>query len=155
MEDLDLREVVKASVEATRPLFDSKGQHISLRLPEMYCAVRGDKRRLEQVLINLLSNAHKYSSTGSRVAVRVTRAGNECVVSVRDNGPGVPEEDREGIFERFYRSSLHRQDRTASTGLGLPIARAVAEMHGGRLWLEVAPEGGSIFNLALPLTAGD
>ena len=153
MEGLDMREVVKTSVKATHTLFDSKGQHLSLHLPEAYCAVRGDKQRLEQVLINLLTNAHKYSPPGSRVVVRGARAGNECVVSVRDNGPGVPPDEQERIFERFYRSSLHRQDRTASTGLGLPIARTVAEMHGGRLWLETAPDGGSIFMLALPLSA--
>ena len=98
MEDLDLRDVVKASAEATRPLFDSKGQHLSMHLPEAYCSVRGDKQRLEQVLLNLLSNAHKYSPSGSRVAIRVTRAGSECVVSVRDNGPGVPAEDRRGYL---------------------------------------------------------
>ena len=150
MEELDMREVVGASAEATRTLFESKSQQLSLHLPEVYCAVKGDKQRLEQVLINLLSNAHKYSPPGSRVAVRAWRAGDECLVSVRDNGPGVPAEERERVFERFYRSSLHRQDRTASTGLGLPIARTVAEMHGGRLWLEGASDGGSVFTLALP-----
>jgi two-component system sensor histidine kinase TctE len=73
------------------------------------------------------------------------------LLSVRDNGPGVPEDEREAIFERFYRSSLHRNDRTASTGLGLPIARTVAELHKGSVWVEPAPGGGALFWLALPL----
>ena len=153
IEELDMREVVKASVEATMPLFESKGQHLSMHLPEAYCAVRGDRQRLEQVIINLLSNAHKYSPAGARIDVRIQRSGGECSVSVRDNGPGIPEEERELIFERFYRSSLHRRDRTPSTGLGLPIARKIAEMHKGRVWTEAAQGGGSIFTLKLPLHA--
>lgn len=151
MEELDLRDVVRSSIEATRPLFESKQQTLSIHLPEVYCGVRGDEARLEQVLINLLSNAHKYSPEKSRVEVRVIRSGTECTVSVRDNGPGVPPEESELIFERFYRSSVHRQDRTASTGLGLPIARKISELHGGRLWVEPAPGGGSVFFMALPI----
>ncbi len=85
--------------------------------------------------------------------MRALRTGNEVQVLVRDNGPGIPPDEREHIFERFYRSSQHRQDRTASTGLGLPIARTIAELHRGRLWADAAPGGGSIFTLALPIQA--
>lgn len=148
---LDLREVVRDSVNATRALFESKQQHLTLHVPEVHCNVRGDTQRLEQVIINLLSNANKYTPTGAPVEVRVVRTAVECRVMVRDKGPGVPSEDRERIFERFHRSSLHRNDRTASTGLGLPIARTIAEMHQGRVWFEPAPGGGSIFTLALPV----
>ena len=134
-EEVDLRDVVTASVQTTMPLFESKNQELRVRLSEARCAVRGDAARLEQVLINLLSNAHKYTPAGSKVEIRVVRSGAECRVTVRDNGPGVPQEEQEQIFDRFFRSSLHRQDRTSSTGLALPIARKVAEMHEGRLWV--------------------
>ncbi|HEX9990994.1 MAG TPA: GAF domain-containing sensor histidine kinase [Chloroflexia bacterium] len=169
LEELDVRDVITEAVQATKPLFESKGQELAVRLPEAQCAIRGDRQRLEQVLINLLSNAHKYTPNGSKVEIRAARSaaqnperpqertgkeepalGRRCVVIVRDNGPGVPPDEVEHIFERFYRSSLHRNDRTASTGLGLPIARTVAEIHGGRLWVESAPGGGSLFTLALP-----
>jgi signal transduction histidine kinase len=150
LEEVDLREVVRDSVEATGQLFESKDQNLDVRLPEARCNVKGDRQRLEQVVINLLSNAHKYSAPGSRVEIRALRSGDECMVAVRDNGPGVPPDERERIFERFYRSSIHRNDRTASTGLGLPIARTVAEMHHGRVWAEPAQGQGSIFTLALP-----
>jgi signal transduction histidine kinase len=150
LEEMDLREVVTASVEATGPLFESKDQHVNVHLPEVYCPVRGDRQRLEQIVINLLSNAHKYTPAGSRIVVRTIRSSDSCTVSVRDNGPGVPELERELVFDRFYRSTLHRKDRTPSTGLGLPIARKIAEMHGGRLWVEGAQGGGSIFTLELP-----
>lgn len=151
IENLDLREVARASVGATTPLFESKGQLVTLRLPEVYCGTRGDRQRLEQVLINLLSNANKYSPVGSPVEIRVLRTGKECLALVRDNGPGVEQSESEAIFERFYRSNRHRNDRTSSTGLGLPIARKIAEMHRGRLWVDPAPCGGSIFTLALPV----
>jgi signal transduction histidine kinase len=149
-EIVDLREVVRDSVEATMPLFTARNQNLSMKLPETSSAVLGDRQRLEQIVINLLSNANKYSPEGSSIEVRITRSGDESLVTVRDNGPGVPEEERELIFRNFYRSSLHRNDRTASTGLGLPIARKIAEMHGGKLWVEPGQGGGSIFALALP-----
>ncbi len=153
LEDLDLREVVSASVESIAPLFDSKSQKLGVHLPEFRCGVLGDRRRLEQVVINLLSNANKYSPSGTQIEIRVVRSGDEYHVAVRDSGPGVPADERERIFDRFYRSSLHRTDRTASTGLGLPIARKVAEMHKGQVGVESAPGGGSIFTLALPRAA--
>jgi signal transduction histidine kinase len=148
--DLDLREVISATVESVAPLFESKHQRLDVRLPETYCGVRGDRQRLEQVVINLLSNANKYSPPNTQVEIKAVRSGDGCLVVVRDNGSGVPQEERERIFDRFYRSSLHRTDRTPSTGLGLPIARKVAELHKGRLWVDAAPGGGSIFTLALP-----
>ena len=152
MEQIDLREVVRECVEEVNPLFTNREQTLVARLPEAHCDVLGDRRRLEQVLINLLSNANKYSPEGSSVELRSARSGGECLVMVRDDGPGVPAEERELIFDRFYRSSLHRSDRTSSTGLGLPIARKIAEMHKGKLWVEPAQGGGSIFTLALPIS---
>ncbi len=149
-ENLDLRDVVGASVGAVAPLFETKRQKLDVRLPEFRCGVRGDRQRLEQVVINLLSNANKYAPAGTQVEIRAVRSGNECFVTVRDSGPGVPIDERERIFDRFYRSSLHRADRTPSTGLGLPIARKVAEMHMGRVSVDPAPGAGSIFTLALP-----
>jgi signal transduction histidine kinase len=154
MNEVDLREVVDAAVSATGPLFASKNQKVSVHLPEAHYRVRGDRGRLEQVLINLLSNAHKYSPGGTRVEVRGRRVGNESQIMVRDNGPGVPEDEREQIFARFYRSTQHREGNVPGTGLGLPIARTIAELHRGRLWVEPAPGGGSIFTLALPIVTG-
>jgi signal transduction histidine kinase len=153
LETLDLREVVTASVEAVAPLFESKNQKLGVRLPETYCGIRGDRQRLEQVVINLLSNANKYSPPGAQVEIRAIRSGDECLVAVRDGGPGVPADERELIFDRFYRSSLHRTDRTASTGLGLPIARKVAEMHRGLVWVEPAPGGGAYSPSRCPVQA--
>ena len=150
LEPLDLRAVVAAAVAATRLLFAGKEQRVTLHLAEAHCQMVGDAQRLEQVLINLLTNAHKYAPPGSNVEIRSYRVGDICRIQVRDSGPGVPDDEREEIFRPFYRSSLHQQDRTASTGLGLPIARTIAELHGGRLWYEPVP-GGSLFVLTLPI----
>jgi signal transduction histidine kinase len=149
--EIDLRDVVRGAAESVMPLLADKGQLLSMHVPETICMVRGDRQRLEQVLVNLLANAHKYSPPGAPVEVRLVRRRAECQLRVRDSGPGVAAEERERIFERFYRSSMHRNDRTPSTGLGLPIARKIAEMHGGRLWVEPEQGGGSIFILSLPI----
>ncbi|MDQ5824608.1 MAG: GAF domain-containing protein [Chloroflexota bacterium] len=151
MQEIDMSDVVRASVAATQALFESKGQALLVSMPESYFPVQGDAARLEQVLINLLSNAHKYTPEGSTTQVRVFRSGEECVVTVKDNGPGVPEGEHDLIFNRFFRSSMHRADRTASTGLGLPIARKIAEMHKGHLVAEPAPGVGTVFTLSLPI----
>lgn len=152
VELLDVREIVSASVESVALLFQSKDQHLSVRLPEFPCNVRGDRPRLEQIVINLLSDANKYSPPATQIEIRIVRQTDECLIAVRDSGPGVPADERDLIFDRFYRSKLHRSDRTASTGLGLPIARKIVELHKGRVWVDSAPGGGSIFTLALPLS---
>jgi signal transduction histidine kinase len=144
---------VTAAAKSVGPLFESRRQKLSVRLPEYRCSVRGDRTRLEQVVINLLSNANKYSPPDTEVEIRCMRSDDEYIATVRDAGPGVPEGEEELIFDRFYRSTQHRNDRTPSTGLGLPIARQVAEMHMGRVWVEPAPGRGSIFTLALPRAA--
>jgi signal transduction histidine kinase len=103
-----------------------------------------DRLRFEQVLINLLSNAQRYSPGGGCISIGHETVGGEEVLSVTDSGPGVPDEDRELIFEPFYRG-----DRSG-LGLGLAIAKSIVELHGGRIWVEASPTGGSTFAVALP-----
>ena len=116
----------------------------------------GDRQRLEQVVINLLSNANKYSPPGTQIEIRAFRSGGECLITVRDSGPGVPADEREKIFDRFYRSSIHRTDRTASTGLGFadrPQSGRDAQRGGCGRSPRPAAEG--FFTLALPHTRPD
>jgi signal transduction histidine kinase len=114
--------------------------------------VLGDRDRLTQVLINLLSNAHKFVAPGSgRVEIAVRRVGDLVRVEVTDNGPGVPPEERETIFEKFRQGGSVLTDKPRGTGLGLPISRQIVEYFGGRLWLEGNPDGGSIFIFTLPV----
>jgi heavy metal sensor kinase len=113
--------------------------------------VVGDADRLKQVLLNLVDNALRYTPTGGTVRIEVARNADAAVVRVRDTGPGIPDAERERIFERFYRVDQGRSRGDGGTGLGLAIAREVAEAHGGRIEVESKPGRGSTFSLILPL----
>jgi signal transduction histidine kinase len=110
--------------------------------------VRGDRERLRQVIQNLVDNAVKYSSAGGRVQVSATADDGHVLIDVADQGPGIPPEDRELIFEKFGRSSSGTAK--PGSGLGLFIARSIAEAHGGTLGVDSVPARGSVFRLELP-----
>lgn len=111
--------------------------------------VAGSRGQLGRVLANLLDNAQRHA--GSAVTVAVRRDGERAVVEVADDGDGVPEADRERIFERFVRLDAARSRDDGGAGLGLAIARDVAVRHGGTLTVRDAPAGGALFALRLPL----
>jgi signal transduction histidine kinase len=110
--------------------------------------VRGDRERLRQVIQNLVDNAVKYSSVGGRVRVSATADDGHVLIDVADQGPGIPPEDRELIFQKFGRSSSGTAK--PGSGLGLFIARSIAEAHGGTLGVDSVPARGSVFRLDLP-----
>jgi signal transduction histidine kinase len=147
---IDLAEVAAEAIATIRPLCDEKGQTVRLVAPKRSLAVHADRQRLGQVLLNLLSNAHKYTPAGGEITVRLRRRGPEAVVAVEDNGPGISLEEQERIFERFYRPENGSTQANVGTGLGLPIAKALIELHGGRIWLQSEPGQGSAFFVAVP-----
>ena len=112
-------------------------------------SVRGDRERLRQVIQNLVDNAVKYSSAGERVRVRASADDGHVLIDVVDEGPGIAPEDHELIFEKFGRSS--GGNPKPGTGLGLFIARSIAEAHGGSLGVQSVPQSGSVFRLELPV----
>jgi signal transduction histidine kinase len=112
---------------------------------------RGDADRLRQVLGNLLENAIKYSPHGERVVVRAHAYDRRVIVDVEDRGPGISEDQHELIFEKFGRATLGDDDTHPGTGLGLYIARSIAEAHGGTLVVRSAPSSGATFTLSLPV----
>jgi PAS domain S-box-containing protein len=150
MQSLDLSEIANRAIDGARGYADQLGVHLRLALAEP-APVRGDPDRLVQVVTNLLSNAAKYSPHGGVVTVVVTREGEQAVLTVSDRGPGVPEEFRDRIFSRFAQADSSEARGKSGTGLGLYIAKEIAERHGGRLWFESPPEGGAVFHLGLPL----
>jgi len=117
--------------------------------------INADPDRLEQVLINLVDNAIKYSSRDAPVSIRLTSGPDEIRFSVSDRGIGIPEDQRERIFERFYRVDNSAARKAKGTGLGLFIVRAVIEAHGGRIWVDSTPGQGSTFYVALPRGRGE
>jgi signal transduction histidine kinase len=126
-------------------------QHVlSVDFPPTWPLVQADAARLEQVLSNLIGNAIKYSPTGGVVRVKGRVLPDEVIVSVSDEGIGIPVEEQARIFERFYRVDDALSRRTAGSGLGLYLAKAVIDAHGGRIWVESTPSHGASFSFALP-----
>lgn len=141
----DLRQVITGSVESVYPLLQRKGQRVALDIPEPL-VMEGDANRLEQVFVNLLANANLHTPKGSTIAISGRARDGSIRVSVRDDGPGIPEKDVDRIFDRFSRG-----DTTASGhGLGLAIARSFITMHEGEIHAESLPGQGTTFYLTLP-----
>jgi signal transduction histidine kinase len=117
-------------------------------------SIRGawDEMRLEQVLINLLSNAEKFSPEGGDISVAVSRKGDVGCVSVGDRGIGVPSDQQGRLFEPFFRASSEAARRIPGAGLGLHICKSIVELHGGNIWFHSEEGGGSTFNFTLPLS---
>ena len=145
-----LAELVESSVEAFRTRAERKGVSLVLDAEATLPSVRMDATRIAQALGNLLDNAVRHTPQGGTVSVSVTAEGDSVQVSVDDTGEGVPEEELGQIFDRFYRVDPSRSRATGGTGLGLTIARQLVEAHGGSIWAERRPEGGSRFAFELP-----
>ena len=151
LEPLDLREIARRSIDSVQAFADNYG--VSLVLADSPSVpVRGDVDRLIQVTTNLLANACKFSPKGASVRVSISRSGHLARFSVKDRGPGVPEEFRSRIFSKFSQAEGDSQAK-GGTGLGLVIAREIADLHGGRLWFESKTGEGATFHLELPLWA--
>jgi len=145
--------LAEAAIGVVAPLATHRTQTITLLPAAEDIHVFGDRRRLEQALINLVSNAHRYAPDGSEIGVRVARRGHDTAWVVTDHGPGIPEEDQARLFERFF---VGRSDRAAGqegVGLGLPTALAIAQAHGGTIEVASRVGEGSSFTLVVP-TAG-
>jgi PAS domain S-box-containing protein len=135
-----------------RKLAGRSARHsLRVELPPDLPTVTGDPERLEEVLLNLVENAIKYSPGGGEVTISASVERDELVVRVQDQGIGVGVRDRERIFDRFYRVDGSLARRTQGTGLGLFICRAIVAAHGGRIWVESALSRGSTFSFSLPL----
>ncbi len=126
---------------------------ITVQAPRGLPFVQSDEESIKDVLCKLLENAIRYAPPGSQVVLSASEQGDEVVVSVRDQGPGIPEEDRGVVFEPWVRGS-REEPRAEHHGLGLPMARTMVQALGGRLWYEECPEGGACFSFSLP-TAKD
>ena len=144
----DVAEVVAASIARLRPIADDRVLRVDL--PDEVVLVSADARRLAQVMDNLVVNALRHGGRGD-VVVSVRTEGGRALVRVRDQGAGIAPEDRDRIFQRFYRAESARA--TPGTGLGLYVSREIARLHGGDLSLESTGSGGTVFRLSLPLIA--
>jgi two-component system, OmpR family, phosphate regulon sensor histidine kinase PhoR len=142
--------LVRRAAQAMQPLLDSRGQHLTLDLPEAPVIAAVDAERLGRVLQNLLANANKYGNQGGQVQVRLEPGEGGPLLSVSDDGPGIPRAEQERIFDRFYRGQAEAARQQVGSGLGLPIARGLVELHGGKLWVDSSPGQGATFSVWLP-----
>ncbi|HYP38976.1 MAG TPA: ATP-binding protein [Chloroflexia bacterium] len=145
---LDLRVVVEDAVALIEPLVRKKGQVVEIDMPKAV-PYNGDRKRLEQMLVNLLDNAHKYAHVGARITVSAQITPAEVLLAVRGDRPGLPIEEHEAIFAQFGHGHPVRSGE--GLGLGLAMARSIVEMHGGRIWVEGQQGEGATFQIALPL----
>ncbi|MCS6836726.1 MAG: ATP-binding protein [Anaerolineae bacterium] len=140
---------IDAAVEAARTYLGEKPVDMVVDVPDDLPSIVADRRRVRQILLNLMSNAAKFTQEG-RITLRVRQEGEELVFSVIDTGPGIAEEDREAIFLPFQQSAAGLR-HSGGTGLGLPITLRLVEAHGGRLTLESVLGQGSTFSFTLPI----
>jgi signal transduction histidine kinase len=122
--------------------------------PEPFPMVLADHEKIESVLRNLIENAVKYAPAGSEIRVTGHAEGDRVQVAVHDAGPGIPEAERERVFERFYRVDSSNAREAPGTGLGLFICRAIVEAHGGRIWVADDGEPGTTVVFELPISPG-
>jgi signal transduction histidine kinase len=150
--DVDLVALVRQAAQTVHEMMRERGVRLELDLPENTPVLRADPDRVTQVLLNLLSNAAKFvPDSGGRIDLRLVATSAEAVIEVQDNGPGVPEAQRELIFEKFRQGST-AAGRAPGTGLGLPISRQIVEHFGGRMELRPDTGQGACFAFTLPWT---
>jgi two-component system, OmpR family, sensor histidine kinase KdpD len=142
-----LEEVIGAAL--TRLDLPLQSRQVTISLPPDLPLVPLDSVLIEQVLINVLENALKYTPAGSPIDMAAWSLPNAVTVEIADRGPGLPEEDVQRIFDKFYR--VARAGAPSGIGLGLAICRGMVEAHGGRIWAENSPGGGVAFRFTLPL----
>jgi signal transduction histidine kinase len=142
--------LVEDAVRTMGPQTESAGQTLECEVEAGLPRVSVEPDRIRQVLVNLLTNAHEYCPQGATIRVRAGRVGAEVELVVADNGPGMPEEQLDHIFERFTRGDAGLTQRVGGTGLGLAISKSLVELHGGRIEVSSTLGEGSIFRVCLP-----
>ena len=145
-----IRESIQKTVANLKSTAEEKSIRIHVEINDSVEQVVGFQVSIEELITNLLSNAIQYSDPNSDVYMKVKEWENQILIEIQDNGPGIPELEKELVFEEFYRGSNIR-DTSEGTGLGLAITRKIVETHGGRIWVESAKGKGSKFCFTLPL----
>ncbi len=150
LEPVDLIPLFKEVTNEMTPVAERYGQSLSSDLPPSLPDVSVDTGRLRQVILNLLSNAFKFTPTGGKVTMRVKEKGHNLLVEVEDTGPGINKEDQMRLFDPYFRRPGDRE-RLSGLGLGLGLAKKLVELHGGEMWMRSRKGKGSTFSFSLPI----
>jgi two-component system phosphate regulon sensor histidine kinase PhoR len=144
-----IADAVEHAVDRLRPQADRAGLYTETNFVPNLPKVLADEDRIEQVLVNIIHNAIKFTPSGGKIVISTKRDNNNIMVSVTDTGIGIPADDLPRIFERFYKADKSRSG--GGTGLGLAIARRIVEAHGGKIWAESVQGKGATFTFTLPV----
>ena len=153
MESISVNDVIESAATTIGGAFEQNNLELIKDVEDELPLIVGDRNRLAQVMINLVSNAAKFTKKGS-ITCRVRKLNNEIVLSVIDTGIGIAEVDQERIFDKFKQVGDVHTDKTIGTGLGLSICKQIVEHHSGRIWVESTPGKGSNFSFTLPCSDG-
>jgi signal transduction histidine kinase len=157
---IEVRAVIEDTLRGTRNLIEAKNQDLQVLLPEGLPLIQADHMRLVQVMTNLVSNAHKYTSEGGAIIIGAEMRENNwdpegpspiVHIYVKDDGIGMSLEDRDRLFQKFFRSENPQTRQMPGTGLGLSITKNLVELHGGRIWAESELGAGSTFHFTIPV----
>ncbi|HLL79250.1 MAG TPA: ATP-binding protein, partial [Ktedonobacteraceae bacterium] len=143
-------ELIHDVLDRMQPIL--QGREVHADLPDDLPPVELDYLQIDQVLTNLLENAVRYTPEGSPIDIGVRRVDGAMEIRVADRGPGIPEADRERVFDKFYRvlETQTHTSRTTGSGLGLAVSKGLVEAHGGHIWVEKREGGGAVFRFTLP-----
>jgi two-component system, OmpR family, sensor histidine kinase KdpD len=147
MDLVPFEDVISSVVERLRPRL--AGRSLRERIREGLPPVPMDVVQIDQVLTNLIENALRFSPEGSEIGISAVRWQHMLEVKVSDRGPGISEDERARVFQEFYRKDVG--EKRSGTGLGLAIAQAIVSAHGGSMWIEQTPGGGTTVGFRLPL----
>lgn len=150
-EEVNVADLLREATRSLHAQFSDRDIRLNLKLQDNPPRVLADRHRLEQIIVNLVGNACKYTPQGGQVDVSLRNGRGELRVDVRDTGVGITDEAKPHIFTPFYRADNPLRDEVGGTGLGLSITRKLVELHGGRIWFESKEGQGSIFSFTLPL----
>jgi signal transduction histidine kinase len=146
---IDLRDIIKQVVMEVDPILSEKKQILEVELPETKLMVDGDAQRLNQVLMNLLNNASKFSEKEAKISLIAETRDNNVTVSVKDSGIGIKEEDLERVFKPL--AMIEKPVYVKGTGLGLSISKGIIDLHNGKIWAESEGEWkGATFKFQIP-----
>ncbi len=158
-EEVDLKEIVEGVLATVRGLIKDKPVELKVELPPELPPIHADAKRVRQILLNILSNAAKFTEQGYirvRVEPRTSRSGlREMLITVEDTGPGIPKEAQDRLFTPFYQADAAITRAVGGTGLGLAITRHLVELHGGRIWIESEEGKGTTVFITLPVSSGE
>ena len=150
--EVDVRQLLRRIADDMAAMVSSNGQSLILALAPSLPLVWADEERLQQVVLNLLINASKFTPEGGKITLKAKEKGADLVVEVQDTGPGIPEEQQQRLFQPYYRQ-LSDREQLGGLGLGLALCKFLVELHGGQIWVASQVGRGSTFGFSLPLDA--